>query len=281
MPRSDWLLIATLIGCLALAALGLRDSQRRARYFDDNGVSACSNAAPQAYKRLRNLPRGCDYFSAKAAIIQAEAAEDGVSLGFIQTLIGACGLLYVLRTFRQTQLTADAAIRGVEQSKRTADAAHEQVAISDLTTKAELRAYIGIESVSIGWIDPNAREDKKHSREVIVQIRNFGQSPAQKVMSGIKVLIIPMDGAPLGGETPRQLQHDIMPSSNLFIVDSIVLEDVEIEGLHGGTLGIFVYFWFRYDDVFGAPYAKSLTFYSSGVIFKNSKIANYHNAWLN
>ncbi|MEO8374274.1 MAG: hypothetical protein ABI471_03550 [Sphingomonas bacterium] len=120
------------------------------------------------------------------AAIAAEKAANAAAWSNRLSIIGAAltleGLGFIYWTFRETQRTANAAIDGVNQAGRAADAAHEANKIAREAMQRE-RAWIKIDTVRIKWVRFERADNRPNNPEyfhvsIEVDVRNVGSVPA-------------------------------------------------------------------------------------------------------
>lgn len=197
MPRGDWGIVATLVGCLILASVGLWHSQIRLNNSlengypsyehttqgptDSKGVAVIPKPEVVEYRKPCERTKGRDESDLCAQWRAAKAAENSASLaewGFWITVAGAFGLFATI-------------IQGRVGLAR----AREANKISREIGEAQVRAYLSVESARLVVTETMPFWE--------VTIKNSGQSPAAvanlKIVPEISYMdwsVLP-DGQPL------------------------------------------------------------------------------------
>jgi hypothetical protein len=118
-----------------------------------------------------------------------------------------------------------------------------------VTTRAQLRAYVTVES---GQIHAVAGEAPKAQ----VTVKNYGQTPAYKFrLVGGMGMAQSFDALPPPTGDPRGTQGVLAPTGvfQWFMVAPMVLSTEAYDQLSAGNLTLFVYGEVNYEDAFGNP----------------------------
>ena len=255
MPRRDWRYFLAAVGCLILAAAKpvyqhaarqAAETQNRKGIQSDGTPAPLNRAAqrfvapPQAQTEDQNAKR-----SAEAAVSQARAAWSSVWISIAQTIIGGFGLLYVLRTYDQTRRTARAAIDGVSEARRAADAAHNAL--------ASQRAWLGFAIDETRISDSNWHgQALQNGFGFVINWKNKGQTPAfeTRCFSNYALLEGDVHYPAMVTADERYEFPGVIPHGDEYFAGPFPLDDVTYPLFKKGKIRVILYSIMRYKDVF-------------------------------
>lgn len=161
-----------------------------------------------------------------------------------------------VRSTRRAVASADETRQSLVFAQRNADAAAEQVRISEETAKRQLRAYVGVEDIATTVAQPRGGGGSYW----VLQIawKNTGGTPAFNLTQGVRWMAVPGELAAdfdFPDDSSRPLQvATIAPKQQL---SSISNERIPWAAAHqAGNDGhrIYVWGWAEYSDIFpGTP----------------------------
>jgi hypothetical protein len=200
-----WGVVAAVVGCLAFSIAGeTAETEHRAPVPEASQAVQAEPDRPsendqqpitkptwpvdietgeKASRAECGTPKECraeqrDYSDLHAQWQAADAAKGQESFARFQTYIAAAatavagiGTLYLIWTYRETRRTANAAVTGLDLTRRAVKAAEDAVMETRRTAKYQLRAYVAIEETQVIAISNDTANAN-------ILIRNAGQTPA-------------------------------------------------------------------------------------------------------
>jgi hypothetical protein len=201
MLRSEWSLVATLVGCLGLASLALWDSQ----------IPKQSNAPEQQQAQNKSSPPNKPVFRSPAKFAEpvepseyyqpcgqpgsegnsdlcaqwsaANAAREAAKWAWWQLWLSGFGVIGLVITlwfnFRALGIAERSEIETKDAlaiAQKNADAAENHVLIAQDTAKRQLRAYVVVTELK--------RTEINGRQTVCIAIHNTGQTPAHNFVVG-------------------------------------------------------------------------------------------------
>lgn len=172
------------------------------------------------------------------AAVAAEEAVDAAKRANFLSIVGAIltvvGLAFIYTTFRETKRTAEAAVSGVKEAQRAADAAHQ----ANLEMRYSQRAWMSHKGVYLGLVhddDGNIIRLEAHLEWV-----NAGPTPARDCLIRGASPILQGKGVPqksdfdkfrpeldaLDGGQPMQLGPNCPVNSHTMFFDKAVLQSI-------------------------------------------------------
>lgn len=118
------------------------------------------------------------------------------------------------------------------------------------TAKRQLRAYVNVAIVKM----VNAKRDGFIRQQVHIELKNFGQTPAQNIRLWREMDIreLPLVGN-LERTTTRTVQHGVLAPSDVYksIQDTPLFDSADGAEVHERKKALYVWGELRYDDAFG------------------------------
>lgn len=196
--------------------------------------------------------------AADAAQAQTELAYQGIWMAFLQTLGGFLTLIAAIGA-------AAYARQAAKETKRGADAAHEDLRHSKEIAQIQLRAFLDVEKITI---TPNPAYDRDGKKAFTIRavIKNFGQSLAENFEHRwIYSIVIP-------NLTEDRLEHVAFdPYNSVISLDyiaekmTILLTSEELDAVTDRKSCVRVLGEFRYSDVFKRKWRKLYRAGSEGI----------------
>jgi hypothetical protein len=190
MPRSDWGIVAALIGCLALAWLALGD----AHYRENKATAAYdhSERTEQIETERAGIPFEAERFASNPEPKNAAerekrdlaAQEASAAWGFWVALFAGVQLIATIVGLYFIKRTLDATLDAVEDTGLATQAMLKQNEIAETNAHLQLRAYLSVDTRQSGWTDPTS---SKIEGQVVV--KNTGQTPAFNVQTAIGFVV--------------------------------------------------------------------------------------------
>ena len=185
MSRSDWSVVAAIIGCLILMALALANSHLPHKTASASYTSAAQHNSPQQQSATERggLPSFIERAISNAEPVDESeqetrdlaAQEASAVWGFwsiciagLSTVVTALGTALL---YQQILLTRKA----VEDTGAATEAMREANVITETIGKAQVRAYISIRAISFRLVQA------KGGFQFEIELINSGQSPARRV----------------------------------------------------------------------------------------------------
>jgi hypothetical protein len=155
-----------------------------------------------------------------------------------------------LRWMRQGAATSVIAAQGAKDS---AEAAKATVKSMNDTAQKELRAYMGVERISL--------RDSRPRWEIV--IKNFGNTMAKdaEICIMAEVRTVPCDTFQLG---ERRCKTVVMPKETLMFNEKVKFEKHDRELLEQGAAELFIWGRINYRDVFGEQRWTTFRFVNDG-----------------
>jgi hypothetical protein len=155
----------------------------------------------------------------------------------VSAAISACALVYVIRTVRHAETQARAAIEGIS--------------ISSDTARKQLRAYVHVSGARAVY------NDVSNERFVVVEIKNYGQTPAHNTKFIMGTVTSAWPVAEVEFQIPPNIPHgmEVLPPGRVSVnvVPLAKLNSFEQNALRDGTGAIYAYGLITYEDIFGEP----------------------------
>ena len=178
----------------------------------------------------------------------ANAASATVVVASVEATITLVGVLLVGWTLYHTR-------RAANEAKRAADAANKTVAQSEIFSKQDLRAYLGVEKMRV-------KSEVGQKIRLRVPIKNWGKTPARRILRFVNfnVIGIPDDETErndlfkktISSYVPHKAVGSVDPGSgfNMFVETVVPLSQERRDLLVAGTIGILAWGEVWYQDVF-------------------------------
>jgi hypothetical protein len=169
-------------------------------------------------------------------------------------------LITALSTVLLTVITLGLILSGVDQQA---------------TTRAQLRAYVMVESVAITGVGDGQRPD------VHITIKNSGQTPAQRVTHWAKLgfSTFPEMSGPIPPRDPKETlpESTVAPGGTLGIITGVdlALNASTIRAISAQTHALYVKGETRYIDVFGKRQETDFLLFCTGHLASAGSAASY------
>jgi hypothetical protein len=150
--------------------------------------------------------------------------------------------------------------RSVRDATRAADAARDAANTASSTARHQLRAYVGMHSVTISWVVGSMPDPLRTGHPVAgLVIKNYGQTPANDLIHVARLVISqhpdPADPMEISvANIPHAAKTIMFPGDEAgTAIERAVLTDVQWAAIHG-EYRFYVHGLISYRDVFGAPH---------------------------
>jgi hypothetical protein len=203
--------------------------------------------------------------AADGAHAQAWIAYQGNKLSFLEVLGGFITLIAAIAA-------AVYARQAGRETKRAADAAHEDLLHAKEVTKIQLRAYLDLEEAEV---QKSNRIPNVHHRtfNISVKYKNFGQTPALHALD-VSTFIFSADEPAFPDEFPNHCQMGrVVHGSDYTATDTFGVSDDQYDAIQSGKTKLWMLGRCNYEDIYGTKYQ----FYYRVAIadFENQEIYNY------
>jgi hypothetical protein len=232
-------------------------TQTRTQYPDDQIVSCTPSDDPNVFLCVQLSAQGEaeERYAQYDLRAQQDVALSTVAMAWIAfaTLaVTSFGVYYVARTLTATLAALEAANAANEEARRTAKAAEDTVEVTRETSRAQLRAYIAVDTdrTAVDFGDPGPRF------EFNVALKNCGQTPAYNVrIAGESASGAPQSilGRPNPLPTEDSAGDSVGPGQVRFSIHRNPLDVTSdlIQSLQEGRHEIWVHGTVLYEDAFG------------------------------
>jgi hypothetical protein len=172
-----------------------------------------------------------------------------IALSFLALCLA--GVAMIALTLRHTKRAADAAASAAVEAEKATKAANDAVDVARDTAQSQLRAYVGINKVYFG------RFNSHQPIEVIVEIQNFGVTPAYNVDAIMRLSTAATDGS--GAEPPIRTEfkpdaQSLMPSGVSMVICHLDMEHTPsdvFQAINAGQIAVCLQGTVRYTDIAG------------------------------
>jgi hypothetical protein len=161
------------------------------------------------------------------------------------------GVVMIALTLRHTRRAADAAAFAASEAEKATKAAEDAVDVTRDTAGAQLRAYVGINKVYFGRFNSN------QPIEVIVEIQNFGATPAYHVDAIMRLSTAATDGSGADPLIRAEFKPDgpsLMPSATSLVICHLDMEHTSnhvFQAINAGQIAVCLQGAVRYTDIAG------------------------------
>ncbi|NOG71540.1 hypothetical protein [Roseicella sp. DB1501] len=193
--------------------------------------------------------------AAIAAERAADAANDQVNIAWVQTVLAGVGTVALFWTLLLTR-------RSVKEAGRSADAAAAAVQAADRTAEKQLRAYVGIERITIYNVVAGRQPT------VEIEITNFGQTPARRLTAWTEIEVLAFNEVNfLVNDTKESPRQTLQPTAKITIESKKddTLTKTELENISSNFQKTYCFGRIQYWDVFDVE---------RNVIFRHETINN-------
>jgi hypothetical protein len=204
----------------------------------------------------------------------ADAASDAAfwaHWSFILGLFGTLGLFATLYYTRKAVNLANETARDAEEAlkiaARNADAAAEQVRVSEKTATHQLRAYVGVESVSLETELPTFSTSRN---KVTVILKNFGQTPAR--VHAFLWLTVKEDQNAFSVPDHVPPREYLAPGATTTVIRHLDLSGDESTHLRQGRNRLRALLRFEYEDIYGASHGHDISWVSWNEDYRRSHL---------
>jgi hypothetical protein len=172
-----------------------------------------------------------------------------IALAFLGLTLA--GVVMIALTLRHTKRAADAAASAASEAEKATKAANDAVDVARDTARSQLRAYVGINKVYFGRFNSN------QPIEVIVEIQNFGATPAYNVDAIMRLSTAPPDGSgaePLIRTEFKSDGQSLMPSGVSMVICQLDMEHTSnhvFQAINAGQIAVCLQGAVRYTDIAG------------------------------
>jgi len=223
-------------------------------------TEANTDRAPQ-----RVILLNADEIEHKAAQYQREEQEKSppdwwarvgviaaVIIGLLQTAVFGYQALKLRQTVKDSQEGIKAATDAATAAARSAKAAEESIAQADTHARQELRAYVHLHSAQVFNID------EPEQRFVIVEMQNYGKTPALDVEYWIGEHAREWPTQSAFDDAPQTLSKGKEPLApgrgSIMHIHVGLLSESEENAFQQGFFGIYAWGKVTYRDIFGQQY---------------------------
>ena len=142
-----------------------------------------------------------------------------------------------------------------------------QLADQRITIRAQLRAYLGVDSVAF---DVAGHQDGSAAITCTVALRNFGATPARHVRHGIAATVTALPSSYAENEVPAiEAENSIvMPSATMLLRHFISVPASLMADVHAARKSLILVIRFSYQTEFGDTLGELAPFYTTGNLFK-------------
>lgn len=201
--------------------------------------------------------------AADAAQAQVEQGSKDILLNFVQT-IG--GILTLIAAFAAAKFARDAAI----ETRRGADAAHDDLNHSKLMSKIQLRAHLSISEVSFEYQEFDSVKNE-HKYLLTTAIKNFGQTGGHSIKEKTGWTMLDISRCHVLESQNVDERHGFAPSDSVISTYQMVMSAKKKSDFDLGECSIKFYGNLEFTDAFND--INSVDYY---VEIQSSRVMEYY-----
>lgn len=185
-----------------------------------------------------------------------------VALSFL--VVTLAGVAMIAMTLRHTKQAAEASAAAAREAEKATKAANDAVEVARETAGRQLRAYVGINKVYFGRFNSN------QPIEVIVEIQNFGATPAHNVDAIMRLSTAAPDGSDAEPLIRTEFKPDgqsLMPTGVILVICHLDMEHTSnhvFQAINAGQIAVCLQGAVRYTDIAGQEHFTDIRKLASG-----------------